>query len=230
MAAEVATVSAERIGVELRRMFVDPNRAVALDLLRETKLLARVLSEVDLLDSADFAETRRVLAALDEPTLALALAALLSRVGDPHAPGAVGRRLRYTNREIERATWLLAHLPILGDAPHAPWPRLQRVLVHDGAAELIALQAAIAGPADAALAFARERVAWPAERLNPPPLIDGSDLIQHGLAPSPDFTRLLEAVRDAQLRGEIETTLGALTFVQRMLDEGIPAEGLDAET
>jgi hypothetical protein len=104
------------------------------------------------------------------------------------------------------------------------------VLVHDGAAELIALQAAITGPADAALAFARERFAWPVERLNPPPLIDGSDLIQHGLAPSPDFTRLLEAVRDAQLRGEIETTLGALTFVQRMLDEGIPAEGLDAET
>jgi len=230
MAAEVTTVSAERIGAELRRMLVDRNRGVALDLLRETTLLARVLPEVDLLDAAGFATTRRILSALDEPTLALALAALLSQVDNARAPGAVGRRLRYTNREIERATWLLAHLPIVSDAPHAPWPQLQRVLVHDGVAELVALQAASAGPDDASLAFVRERLAWPAARLNPPPLIDGSDLIGHGLAPSPEFTRLLEAVRDAQLRGEIETTLGALALVQRLLDEGIPAEGLDAET
>jgi poly(A) polymerase len=229
MAAEVTTVSAERIGAEVRRMLLDSNRAVALDLSRETKLLARVLPEVDVLTTTDFAETRRILAALDEPTLALALAALLLKVGDTHSPSIVGRRLRYTNREIERATWLLAHLSVLRDAPHAPWPRLQRVLVHDGAGELVALLASIGGPADAALTFARERLAWPAEKLNPRPLIDGSDLIGHGLAPGPDFTRLLELVRDAQLRGEIETTLGALTLVQRILDEGITEEGLDAE-
>jgi tRNA nucleotidyltransferase/poly(A) polymerase len=230
MAAEVNTVSAERIGAELRRMLVDPNRAIALDLLRETKLLARVLPELDLLDDSAFGATRRILAALDKPTLALALAALLSQAGDSHSPGTVGRRLRYTNREIERATWLLTHLPVLHDAPHAPWPRLQRVLVHDGSSELIALATAVAGPDDPSLALARERLAWPAEKLNPPPLIDGSDLIGHGLAPGPEFTRLLEIVRDAQLRGEIETTLGALTLVQRILDEGIPDEPLDAET
>jgi tRNA nucleotidyltransferase/poly(A) polymerase len=230
MAAEVNTVSAERIGVELRRMLIDPNRAVALDLLRETRLLARVLPEVDLLDDSAWTETRRILAALDEPTLALALAALLSQVGDSRSLGAVGRRLRYTTRESERATWLLTHLPFLRDALHAPWPRLQRVLVHDGSPELLALATAIVGPDDAALALARERLTWPPEKLNPPPLVDGSDLIGHGLAPGPEFTPLLELVRDAQLRGEIETTLGALTLVQRILDEGIPDEPLDAET
>ncbi len=224
MAAEVTTVSAERIGVELRRMLTGPNRAVALDLLRETKLLPQVLPEVAGLDTATIGETRRVLAALDDPTLALALAALLQKCDDSHAPSAVGRRLRYTNREIERTGWLLAQLPIIRDAPNVFWPRLQRVLVHDGASELMALAEAIAGSddrtgsEDSALAFVRERLDWPAERLNPPPLIDGSDLIRHGLAPSPDFARLLEAVRDAQLRGEIETTLGAMTLVQRILD------------
>ncbi len=217
MAAEVTTVSAERIGVELRRMLTGPNRAVALDLLRETKLLPQVLPEVAQLDTGAFSETRRVLAALDEPALALALAALLYKCGDSHAPGAVGRRLRYTNKEIERTGWLLAQLPVIREAPNVFWPRLQRVLVHDGASELVALAEAIAGGEDSALAFVRERLAWPPEKLNPPPLIDGSDLIRHGLAPSPDFARLLEAVRDAQLRGDIDTSLAAMTLVQRIL-------------
>jgi tRNA nucleotidyltransferase/poly(A) polymerase len=228
MAPEVTTVSAERIGVELRRMLTGRNRGVAFDLLRETNLLAVVLPEVAALDASSLQETRRVLAALAEPALALALAALLHKSPDEHAAGAVGRRLRYTNREIERATWLLSHLPIIRDAPQIFWPRLQRVLVHEGAAELVALHEAIAGPNDPALSFVRERLAWSPEQLNPLPLIDGSDLIGHGLAPSPDFTRILEAVRDAQLRGEIETQLGAMTLVQRILDGQYPEGQLPA--
>ncbi|MGD9632628.1 MAG: CCA tRNA nucleotidyltransferase [Pirellulales bacterium] len=216
MAPEVTTVSAERIGAEIRRMLVDPNRAVALDLLRETNLLPQVLPEVAQLDAADWSDTRRVLANLQDPTLAVAIAALL-HVADSQAPSAVGRRLRYTNREIERTNWLLAHLEIIRRAPSVFWPRLQRVLVHDGAEELVALYEAVAGCDDAALAFVRERLAWPVHQLNPPPLIDGSDLIHHGLSPSPDFARLLEAVRDAQLCGEIETSAGAMSLVERLL-------------
>jgi poly(A) polymerase len=222
MAGEISQVSAERIGVEIRRMLTGPNRGVALDLLRETNLLRHVLPEVAALDDASFAETRRVLAALTDPTLALALAALLHKVNVEHAAGAVGRRLRYTNREIERTAWLLAHLDTIRDAPQVFWPRLQRVLVHEGGSELVALYTSIAGPNNAALAFVRERLTWPTEKLNPLPLIDGSDLIGHGLAPSPDFARLLEIVRDAQLHGEIETKLGAMTLVQRILDGNYP--------
>ena len=43
MAVDVTRVSPERIGMEIRRMLLDPNRAVALELLRETKLLPHVL-------------------------------------------------------------------------------------------------------------------------------------------------------------------------------------------
>src|SRR5436190_4202816 len=46
MAPEINTVSPERIGMEIRRMLIDPNRAQALSLLLETKLLAHVLPEV----------------------------------------------------------------------------------------------------------------------------------------------------------------------------------------
>ena len=157
-----------------------------------------------------------------EPTLALALAALLHKSPDEHAAGTVGRRLRYTNREIERATWLLSHLPIIRDAPQIFWPRLQRVLVHEAqpsssrSTKPLPAPTIPRSPSSASGSPGRPTASIPL------PLIDGSDLIRHGLAPSPDFARLLEVVRDAQLHGEIETELGAMTLVQRILDGEYP--------
>jgi hypothetical protein len=111
---------------------------------------------------------------------------------------------------------LLANRPEIAAAAELAWPRLQRLLTHEGTDELIALHAAIAGTSDAALAFCRERLAWPPERLNPPPLVDGSDLIRHGLKPGPQFSDLLEHARDAQLNGEIRTRDEALAFIDRL--------------
>lgn len=216
MAAEVTTVSAERIGMEVRRMLVDARRGVALELLRETKLLPQVLLEVAELEADTFAETKRLIARLCEPTLPLALAALLLPIGNADVAGEIGRRLRFTNKETERTAWLLRHAATIGEAPQLPWPRLQRLLVHDGALELVALREAIAGADDPALALCRERRAWPAERLNPPPLLDGADLIDHGLSPGPEFAPLLEHIRGAQLNGEIESREEALALVDRL--------------
>ena len=41
------------------------------------------------------------------------------------------------------------------------------------------------------------------EKSRPEPLIDGHDLIALGLEPGPMFARILEAVEDSQLEGEI---------------------------
>jgi tRNA nucleotidyltransferase/poly(A) polymerase len=221
MAGEITTVSAERIGMEIRRMLLDPNRAVALHLLRETNLLPHVLSEIECLSPLAFEDTARVLAALRAPTLPLALAALLHLAPRTSflAP-IVGRRLRYTNKEIDRAVWLLKHLAFIKQARQTSWPQLQRVLIHDGADELLALHEAIAGPDDAALAYCRERLAWPPERLNPSPLVNGSDLIRHGLVPGPEFSALLEQIRDAQLNGEISSPDEALDLATRLRQPG----------
>ena len=128
------TVSAERIGVELRRMLLGPNRAVALDLLRETKLLQCAARSCWRSMRPNFAgDSPRARRARAEPTLPLALAAiLLTSEGGSRRRAVVGRRLRYTNHEIERTAWLLPTAPTLADAPHELWPRLQRVLVHAG--------------------------------------------------------------------------------------------------
>jgi tRNA nucleotidyltransferase/poly(A) polymerase len=224
MAADITTVSAERIGMEIRRMLVDPNRAVALLLLRDSQLLPHVLPEVAARSAGSFDETVRVLAALESPTLPLSLAALLVATGgspvattaDKPPAATVGRRLRYTNKEIDRATWLLTHIHEIGAAPEVSWPRLQRLLTHEGATELVSLAEAVAGPADPAITFCRDRLAWPVQRLNPPPLVDGGDLIRYGLTPGPNFAMLLEQVRDAQLNDQIHTREEALALVDRL--------------
>ena len=83
--------------------------------------------------------------------------------------------------------------------------------------ELVALHEALPVATDAAAShFCRERLAWPPEQLNPPPLVDGGDLIRHGLKPGPQFSDLLEQVRDAQLNGEIHTRDEALASVDRL--------------
>jgi poly(A) polymerase len=227
MAGEIKTVSAERIGMEIRRMLLDANRATALQLLRDTRLLEHVLQEIAGLSPSEFDETTRVLTTLTAPTLSLALAALLCRKPGTQSAesnasllaASVGRRLRYTNKEIDRTAWLLANLPIITGASELPWPRLQRLLTHEGAAELIAVREAVAGSDDSAVRFCRERLAWPAERLNPSPLVDGGDLIRHGLKPSPEFAALLEQIRDAQLNGEIRTREDALALCDRLRQE-----------
>lgn len=231
MAGEVTTVSAERIGMEIRRMLLDPRRATALQLLRDTDLLPHVLPEIAALPPEAWQQTLERLANLNDPSLSLAMAALLCDVEESISPTdsplpaprssllapSLGRRLKYTNKEIDRAAWLLQHLPVVRDARQLPWPRLQRILVHDGAAELLALFEAIAGPHDSALAYCRERLAWPAERLNPAPLLNGAALIGHGLKPGPNFAPLLELVRDAQLNGLINSRDEALALVDRLV-------------
>jgi len=154
------------------------------------------------------------MARLNSPTLPLALAALLLSVdgSDVHQ---VGRRLRYTNKENDRAAWLLSNLVNIAHAQSVPWPKLQRVLVHVGAGELLALAASFSEAHDDSLAYCRERLTWPVDRLNPPLLVDGADLIRHGLKPGPQFSALLEQIRDAQLNGQIATRDEALALVDR---------------
>ena len=54
-----------------------------------------------------------------------------------------------------------------------------------------------------------------AERVDPPLLVDGNDLQREfGLQPGPHIGELLEAVREAQVNGEVSTREGALELVR----------------
>jgi poly(A) polymerase len=113
--------------------------------------------------------------------------------------------------------WLVANRRLLCDAPAMPRSRLYPILVHPGAGDLVALHSAIDG-ADAPHVGFCERVLreTPADVLNPPPLVTGVDLRAMGLTPGPAFKRLLDAVRAAQLDGEVCTREEAEGLVRQL--------------
>ncbi len=60
----------------------------------------------------------------------------------------------------------------------------------------------------------------PRERVSPPTLVSGHDLMREfGLRPGPHIGELLEAVREAQVAGEVQSVAEALTLVRGVLAE-----------
>jgi poly(A) polymerase len=57
----------------------------------------------------------------------------------------------------------------------------------------------------------------PPEKLDPPPLVTGDDLIARGMQPGKRFREILDAVREAQLNDEIATQDEALRLVDRLI-------------
>ncbi len=218
MAAEVSQVSGERIGAELRRIVVHKSRARGAVLLAEAQLLPPILPELAPHAAANDELWQAALSRLEQlqhATVPLGFAALFFHMVGAAQVRGIGRRLRLSNKEIDRTAWLLEHLPPMLDAASLPWPRLQRLLIHDGRDELLALLAATRPADDAGLARCRAQLARPIEELNPPPLVTGDDLIRHGVRAGRQFSALLEHLRDRQLDREILTAEQAVAAARR---------------
>ncbi len=183
-----------------------------------------------------------------EPSFTLAFAALLHDSGKPttkalhrgrysfHHHEQAGARiaerlcrsLKLANAERERIHWLVSHHQYLGEARSLRESKLKRILAAPGIEELLALH-----EADALASFGNsEEVDYcrryvesqPTGPINPPPLLNGHDLVRHGLEPGPRFAALLEQLRDAQLEGVIHNKREALEWVERRLADDASAE------
>lgn len=223
MAPQLNVVSVERITDELVQILLCPQRCRALELLRESGLLPVVAPElVPEGPTGDnwWRSAMATLARLHEPTLPVALAAWMADCLSPVAAQEIARRWRLPNQCLRRVRWLLENAEALLDAPNRRWSQIQPVLAHPGASELIALCEARAGTDPRwgeALAWCRHQLELPRERLDPPALIDGNDLARHGIPPGPVYRSLLEAVREAQLDGQLADKESALRWVERWL-------------
>jgi tRNA nucleotidyltransferase/poly(A) polymerase len=226
-ADELERVSAERIAAEMRRVLVHERASLGLELLRQTGLWRVVLPEY----AQGHPETQhapwpllihafRALSTPRDFTLALATLAwpLTDNTPAPMIVADLRQRWKLTRQETKDATWLLEHLPLIQSANTQPWPIVQPVLVDPRIAMLLELaevviqttQGAQADPEP--LKYCRSRLDWPAERLNPPPLVDGKQLQSLGIAAGPELGKLLRAIRAAQLQGQLQTTDQALRW------------------
>ncbi|MCA9027342.1 MAG: CCA tRNA nucleotidyltransferase [Planctomycetaceae bacterium] len=242
MAPEIRIVSWERITQELKRMLVDQHRERAIRICHDLGLLeiilpelAPLLSEPSTLNpqpSTRWWHTLHVLGNLESPGFELAIAALLLSVPSPSTQSkrdrdnagtvrGVCRRLKLSNEETDHITWLVTNLHALDDAPSLPLSQLKRLLVHEQVTDLLTLarRTALAEQRDTAgLDFAAAYLAnTPKEVLNPPELLNGSDLQKLGLPPGPQFKEILTAIRDAQLNELIATADEARALAVTML-------------
>jgi poly(A) polymerase len=218
MAADVTAVSAERIAAELRRMLSHASRRRGVELLAEAELLRPLLPEVAAhaaANEATWQEALTRLARLHNPAFPLAFAALLANVVDANGARDLGRRLKLSNKEIDRTVWLVGNFPQIVRAAAPPWPQLQRLLAHEAGPELVELAAASLPADDPGLARCRAELARPEHEWNPPPLVTGDDLIASGLRAGRHFSELLEHLRDKQLEGSLRTRDEALAAARK---------------
>ncbi|MBN9522409.1 CCA tRNA nucleotidyltransferase [bacterium] len=220
MASQITVVSAERIADELRKLLTHRNVVVGVWLLRDFGLIEPILPE--LIPGLQYwPRTTNVVTALAPKPVAfpLALAVLLRDLGRPTAE-AIADRLRLSNAEKARVAWLVENRNVLLDAPTMRPSRLKPILVHPGIGELLALHRAIAvaaghdvGHVEFCETVLRET---PRGELDPPPVLTGNDLKALGLKPGPEFKRLLDAVREAQLDGAVRSRDEALALVRSL--------------
>jgi poly(A) polymerase len=223
----VTTVSPERIAAELRAMVSRPGRRRALELLADTGLAKEVLPEVapDAVGAPDvqseaWGEASRIVDALDEPSLASALAALYEPAGAAPLRQAANR-LRLSNREVKLAGWLQEAVAMFSepsepDVAGRPWSEVQPWLAHEDAfllADLLRARADCGRGAAATAAWVTAQIARPRAELDPPPLVTGADLLAVGVAAGPAMGATLARLRALQLDGVIATRAEALARV-----------------
>jgi poly(A) polymerase len=227
-ADQISVVSVERIAAELERMLVCPRRSEAIRLLIETGLAKVVLPELFDLPETALESTFDRTELLVEPTFPTALAGLLAGLVDLGGASlngveAVCRRLKLSGATIDRTLWLIKNIDALDGASDQPWSVLQPVLIDPGIEELFVLADACSmseghGPCES-VAFCRECMNRPRVELDPPRLINGRDLGRLSIPQGPEYARLLRAVRDAQLDGQIATRAEALEFIRQLADQ-----------
>jgi poly(A) polymerase len=228
-APEIKVVSEERIGAELVRMLSHPHKSIAANHLLESQLLAEVIPdlwpktigwereaweqrfiEVERLESNEF-----------EPVISVLLRSYFE---DPTSnPVILASQLksawRLTNHQRDNIVWINRHWRTLTGANQTSWSQIQPLLIDANAPAALEMATAIIGSSEsprgatAGIEYCRQRLAWSPERLDPPPLLNGQDLITLGIPTGPRFKSLLQAVRDRQLDGEIETVAAAKQFV-----------------
>ncbi len=218
MAPEIRVVSPERIATELRKLLTHRNRGRGVRLLREFGLIDPILPE---LASPEIWE--RAVGVIDQlaqdTSFPLAFAALLHELGKVGVE-AIAERLRLSTAEKSRASWLVQNQQTLANAATMRPSVLKPLLIHPGIGELLAFHRADSlakGRSTAHVAYCEDYLrVTPPDELNPLPMLTGEDLIASGLKPGPDFKRLLDAARAAQLDGQIQTKQEGLALLREL--------------
>ena len=230
-AENLQQVSRERILVELRRTLESDNYQRGLELLLDTGALTYAVPGLTLPESSQAAHWQSLLA-ITAAMPANDFLSTLALIFKTLAPDAILidvraslKKMKMSNDDIRTVCWMVDHVDQFINANSAPWPQIQRLLIDPHAANTLAIATAWSNhhqQSTAGIEFCQQKLDLPMEQLDPAPLLDGKDLQEMGLHPGPLFSKVLTAVRDAQLTGETTTkpdaAVLALAVFQQLSD------------
>jgi poly(A) polymerase len=248
-APEVEQIAPERIRGELNRILTEGAAKRGFELLDQTGMLQVILPEVARMKGVEqppqfhpegdvWTHTLLMLEKLENPTVSLALGALLHDVGKPptfrvaerirfdgHVSAGVEiaericERLRYPHRETEQVVALVANHMRFGEVTRMRSSTLKRFLrlpSFDEHLELHRLDCLGSHRGLDNYEFVRQKESeLGEEELRPTPLLTGNDLIAAGYEPGPRFKQILTEVESAQLEGSIVSREQALEYVEK---------------
>jgi poly(A) polymerase len=227
-AENLQQVSRERILVELKKTLESNHYQRGLELLLDTGVLAYAVPGLTLPESNQAANWQSLLA-ITAAMPANDFLSTLALIYKTLAPDAILidvrfnlKQMKMSNDDISTVCWMVDHVEQLISADSAPWPQIQRLLIDPNAAKTLAIATAWSShyqQSTAGVKFCQQKLSLPLEQLNPAPLLDGKDLQEMGLHPGPLFSKVLTAVRDAQLTGETTTKPAAAVLAQSVFKQ-----------
>lgn len=221
-------VAAERVREELDKMLSHPTRLAAWACLHDHGLLPHLWAGAAW-TAEQYERTAALLGRLPaEAPFELALAITLADRDDAEVQRAA-RELTLSNQQAHATRWLIEHQCDLDEPGHPTLAEFKRLMAGPafGALAMWARARYLDLPAAAERESALERrIAGIApDKVQPPPLITGTDLLQRGQKPGPAFKTILDALYTQQLdealtsRADAEAALEALLAQQRVDDD-----------
>lgn len=209
-AAELKSVSRERIGGEVLIMLSHPTRAHAVQMLFDLGLDAAIFG------SSSLGSCSRLSALPSdafEPAILAAWALDRGMSGDVAAELRIALKLSNESEQAVRNA-LRIHDQLLADWQAAGVALRKRIASHCGYSDALALLSST--DSESAASIVREvDILSQGIGLTPNPLLSGADLISAGYGPGPKFAVVLDTVYDAQLAGEVSTRDEALVVAKR---------------
>lgn len=217
-AAELAGVSRERIGDEVRLMLRDASRAAAIATIESLGLDALVLAEPP--RGAGPLRVLGSLAAESEVPVALAAWAIdraTPALPEKEAVSRLRRALCLSNEESDELRDLLAGVgTLVRDWPSMGVARRKRAAGAKWFGDALRLVQGVDRAAAESVRASVDVLAQTPGGIGPRPLVTGDDLVAAGIAPGKGFGGWLDAVYDAQLEGRIATREEALAMAIRL--------------
>jgi len=133
--------------------------------------------------------------------------------------GRILKRLRFKNDTVLQVQALVRNHMHFIDVRKMRLSKLRRFISQDGFGEMLELHRLDSLASNGSLLnyeFLKKLMAEEKLHYNiPPPLLTGSDLIELGYEPGPDFAKILREIEDRQLEGTLATKDEAKDFVLR---------------